>query len=229
MKKMTFTLLALLYTSGLFAANNLESIYGENDLNINNNYVHIYDNNFGSIIESNISQPYSMDIELANEEIEILTSKNTVFDNENNQYKDDILLLQNHSEELSELVSRIDIVMNSVVTSSVELYNLSKTLTDKEMKQNLQVSIEENRQQKYDLENRQLVLIQKLDSVKDQASVKKRYITVNNLHIRRNLERVNFLKSCIEISNKDTDSLERAVNRSSSLQSDVDAILNTSY
>lgn len=215
---------------GLSASStNLENIYGKNDLNINNNLVYAYGNNFGSVIESNIVEPYSMEIEVAQSEIDLLMAKNTVFSNENSEYVISVKGIEERIAVVYDLIARIDSVLNTVISTSTELYTLSTNLTDTEMRQELQLSIEENRQQKYDLENKRLNLEKQMSSLKNTMDVKKRYITVNNLNVRRNLQRIDFLKTCIELSKKDTSALERAVNRSSGLQSEVDAILNTSF
>ena len=66
-------------------------------------------------------------------------------------------------------------------------------------------------------------------SYKELVAVKKKYITVNHLNIRRNIERIKFLETCIDLTSKDTGALETAVNNSASHQSEVDALLNTTY
>ena len=93
---------------------------------------------------SNTSKPYSLEISVANEEIELLINKNEAIENENEEYKNDIVTITNNVDALIEHINRINILMNSVITSSVELYNLSTSLTDSEMKQKLQISIEDN-------------------------------------------------------------------------------------
>jgi hypothetical protein len=231
MKKSIMLIMALAITMGsLFASStNLENIYGKNDLDLNGNYVHIYGNNFGSLMESNVSQPHSMDVEVAEREIEIVTDRNNILINENAQHNQDIDGLEVESSNLYALIGKIDSLLNTVISAGTDLYTLSRTITDPEMKAELQKSVEENRQQKFDLENRQQELNRKLNSIKNQIGMKKRYITVNRLNLRRNDERIDFLRSCIELSIQDSGALEKAINRSATLQNEVDNLLSLNF
>ncbi|MBB6480494.1 hypothetical protein [Spirochaeta isovalerica] len=211
------------------SSTNLENIYGKNDLDLNGNYVHIYGNNFGAIIESNITEPYCMDVDVAGREIDLLKERNSSLNEENGQYSSAVKTLESDVSNVFGLIARIESLMNTVISSGTDLYTLSTTLTDPEMKNELQKSIEENRQQKFDLENRLQDLNRKLSSLKEQIGVKKRYITVNNLNIRRNDDRIEFLKACIDLSTKDSGALNRAITRSSSLQEEVDSLLSMNF
>jgi hypothetical protein len=170
-----------------------------------------------------------MDVEVADKEIVLLQARNISLIEENKEYESSLITLESDISDLYDLMGKIDSLMNTVISAGTDLYTLSATLTDPEMKSALQVSVEENRQQKYDLENRQLQLDRKLASLKDQINIKKRYITVNNLNVRRNEDRIEFLNACKVLSTKDSGALDRAVSRSASLQSEVDSLLNMSF
>ncbi|MBN2659550.1 MAG: hypothetical protein JXR86_21005, partial [Spirochaetales bacterium] len=211
------------------SSTNLENIYGKNDLNLNGNYMHIYGNNFGSIIESDVTEPYCMDVDVAGREIDLLKERNIALNEENSQYGAAVDTLESDVSNVYSLIARIDSLLNTVISAGTDLYTLSTVLTDPEMKNELQKSIEENRQQKFDLENRLFDLNRKLSSLKDQIGVKKKYITVNHLNIRRNDDRIEFLKACIDLSTKDSGAMNRAISRSSSLQEEVDSLLSMNF
>lgn len=230
MKKIIIACVLATAFAALFGSStNLENIYGRNDLDINNNYAAIYGNNYGSLIENDNLTPRSMDIEAAQKEIELLNERNSSFQRENSSYEGEIEKVQTLAGELYNHIEKIDELLNSVVSSATELYSVSITLTDPSMRNEIQASIVENRQQKYDLDNRRTELAGRLSSLGEIIAVKKKYIAVNNLNLKKNLERIDFLKACIELSSKDSRALSRVVSRSAELQGEVDSILSKSF
>ncbi len=229
MKKLTLFTLLILTTGFIISANNIEALYGKNDINLNNNYSNLYGNNFGSMLEFNQRQPGYMDIDYANRKIASINSENDSFSGEIKNLSSEIDSDLAKESEIYQLLNKMDLLLIDLKSTSAELYTLKSTLTDKEMRQTLQNGIEQNRQQIYDLNNRKYSMYASLEVLKNKIETSKRYVTVSNLFIRRNIKEINYLQECIVYSSQDSSSLDSAIEKSVSYQSKVDDLLNVSF
>ena len=229
MKNRSLALCIIFTTVMTLSANNLENIYGKNDLSLDNNYSKLYGNNFGTMLEFNEMDPYFIDKNYADSEISTLLSENETFESEIVKYTNIIENDRNQQSEIYELLNKIDLLLVDLKSTSAELYALKLTLTDKELRQKLQVSIEENRQQIYDLNSKKNELDSSLNQLENKLKVSERFVTVNNLYIRRNTREIAFLQECISFSNQDTTALYSVIEKSTSYQNDVDNIISVSF
>lgn len=229
MNKIFIAVLAVATATIHLSATNLDNIYGKNDLNYNMDRSAIYGNNFGTILDYNPGDPHYIDIQYAESKISQLSSDIELFSEEVNKYENKITADRDNKSEINDLITKIDLLLVELKSTSADLYNTKNTLNDKEMRQKVQISIEENRQQIYDLENKKSQMIRELGSLNNNIEVSGKYITVNNLFIRRNTKEIAYLKSCMEYSNQDSTSIDALVNKSTSFQSEVDEILKVSY
>jgi len=210
-------------------ANNIESIYGKNDLSLSNNFKQLYGNNFGSILEFDSMDPGFIDIAYAENRIEEISAENEAYSQEVEKYKSDIITGRSQVIEMYDLIDKIDLLLIDLTSTSAQLYNVKNNLTDKVLRQKAQVSIEENRQQIYDLKNKKINLESSLLELSENIDVSERFVTVNNIYIRRNYTEIAYLKECIEYSKTDTTDLNSAIEKSTSFQEDVNDILNVSF
>ncbi|MBI9099629.1 MAG: hypothetical protein JEY91_14210 [Spirochaetaceae bacterium] len=229
MKNRSLAFCIIFTTVMTLSANNLENIYGKNDLSLDNNYSKLYGNNFGTMLEFNEMDPYFIDKNYADSEISTLLSENETFESEIVKYTNIIENDRNQQSEIYELLNKIDLLLVDLKSTSAELYALKLTLTDKELRQKLQVSIEENRQQIYDLNSKKNELDSSLNQLENKLKVSERFVTVNNLLISRNTREITFLKECISFSNQDTTTLYSVIEKSASYQNDVDNIISVSF
>ena len=229
MKKLSLILMITITVSLHISANNIEAIYGKNDTNMNNSYMKLYGNNFGNILEFDHFQPRYVDISNANFEIDTLRNTNESFSVEIELYRTEIESNQSIKSEITNLIDKIDLLLVDLTSTSAELYTLNTTLTDKELRRKLQISIEENRQQKYDLENKKIDMQTSICVLNRVIVSSEKFVTVNNLFISRNNKKINYLKECIQYSDQDTTTLNNAVNKTTSYQREVDSLLNVSF
>jgi len=226
MKRNNIFICLLLSVISLGAQTNLEYIYGNNDIEINNTFGDIFGNNFGNIVNRDPSRPYRIDIEKANNEIQKLHEEIASYRNENAGCVSEIEAIAKSIEVLVDSKREIEALQSHVTSVSAELYSVSLTISDREMRHKLLKSIEENRQQKYDLSNRVLELDRELDRNRHSLVVKRRFVTLNNLYIRKNNERIVFFNECISLSALENNSLDSVVGKSSTLQNKVDQLLS---
>ncbi len=225
--KKTLSLIVLLSIISFSAtASNMDNIYGKQESTMESNFNSIYGSNFGSLVQENLMTPYCMDIYTANNEIQALNKDNALIESEIGNYNSEIAQLSPEIKEINLLISKINVLLESVNTASGELYSLSTTLTDSEMKKQLLVSIDENKQQKFNLSNRKFELIGNLENIQNKVSIKERNIVISSLFAKQNNNRIDFLNQCIALSETDTNSLDIVVARSSTLQQEVDNLLN---
>lgn len=229
MKKFLFAT-ALLSTSVFFCgATNIEEIYGKNDLDLSVNRGIIYSSNFGGILDYEPGEPVYVDVRNTEIEIERLNSEIDSYKSDIENFRSKIAGESSGREEIGKLISKIDQLLVDLRSTSAMLYATKTDLNDKEMRQKVQKSVEENRQQIYDLTNRREDLEKKLKALSESIDVSNRYITVNTLFIRKDTRMIEYLKECISFSHKDTTSVEALMSKSTSYQSDVDDILNVSF
>lgn len=220
----------ILFIAGLTAsANNIESIYGKNDLNLSNSYNYLYGNNFGSILEFDQMPTRYIDIDYGRSEIASINSENENFAREIQNYLTEIESDRVRKSDIVQLLNKIDLLLVDLKSTSAELYTLKTSLTDIAMRRKLQKAIEQNRQQIYDLNNKKESMYSSLEELNNKIEASERFVTVNNLYIRRNTGEINYLQECIDYSSRDTSSLDTAVEKSISYQSKVDDIINVSF
>lgn len=229
MKKIKLILIILLMVGSLMYANNLENIYGRNNISLNNSTENMFGNNFGTILEYDYIKPGFIDIEAANAEIEKLTAENGTFNLEIEKHRTVIDESTLKKTEIRRLFTRIDLLLVDLKSASAELYSLKNSKADSAMRQKLNISIEENRQQIYDLNNKKRDLTMTLEQLNRKIEVSERFVTVNSLFIRRNNRKVSYLNNCIDFTNHDSTSFTAAIEKSTSFQNDVDTILNVTF
>lgn len=229
MKKLTLTAIVIMTTCILLSANNIETIYGKNELNYNNSHMSLYGNNFGTMLEFDQYEPRYIDIAFGREEIETLKSENETLSREAEIFRKQKESNKALDAEAKKLMGKIDLLLVDLKSTSAELFALKSTLTDKEMRQKLQVSIEENRQQIYDISNKKMDLYSKAEDLKSKIEIAQRMETVNGLFIRRNDKKIQYYEDCIAFSNRDSATLDTVIKKSTSYQSEVDDILNVSF
>lgn len=229
MNKILIAASAVMVAALQLSATNLDNIYGRNDLNYTMDRAGIYGSNFGTILDYNPGDPQFIDIQYAQTQIDKLRSEIEIFNEEVSRYESRIAEERNKKDEISDLITRIDLLLVELKSTSADLYYTKTNLSDKEMRIKIQVSIEENRQQMYDLDNKRAELNLQVNGLADSIEISGRFITLNNLFIRRNTKEISYLKSCIEYTSQDTSSVDALVNKSTSYQSEVDDILKVSY
>ncbi len=218
----------LLIVSVSASASNMDNIYGKQESTQESNFDSIYGSNFGSLVQENLMAPYCMDINVANNEIQALNNDNEIIESERNKYNVEISQLTPEIEEIDQTLIKINELLKSVDMTSGNLYSLSTTLTDSEMKKQLFTSIEENKQQKFDLSNKKDELIANLEIIYNKLAINEKNILICNLFAKQNNNRIDFLNQCISLTETDTNSLDIIIAKSSTLQNEVENLLKTS-
>lgn len=222
------TILIALTLSSLYSTN-LENIYGKNDLNLNGSRGDLYGNNFGSILDYDSQSPKHIDIEAAQSEIDQLRNEINIFAEEADRYEQQKAGDQKKKMEVRDLIDKMDLLLIKLKGTSADLYVAKLDQNDSAMRQKLQGSIEENREQIYSLTNRRNVLQNSMEDLSDRIIVSDRFITLNNLFIRKADSRIAYLESCIQYTGQDKTTVETLLEKSSSYQSEVDSLMNVSF
>ncbi len=225
MKKTLSLLVILLMISFSATASNADEIYGKQDNAIKSNFENIYGSSFGTLVQKNLMDPYYVDNNAANNEIQKLQENNISINSDISKDNEEIVQLTLKIKETNQIIIKINELLESVTLTSGNFYNLSKTLNDTDMRNQLQASIDENRQQKYDLTNKKYELIGSIENMYNEVAIVEKNIIINNLYIKQNNYRIDFLNQCINLSENDTNSLNVAIKKSSSLQQEVENLL----
>lgn len=218
----------LLGASSIFATN-LDNIYGKNDLDLNRSRGDLYGTNFGSILDYDSLAPRQINIESALKEIESLSEEIIRFKTDIDHYKNRGDEERSQKAEITSVINKIDLLVIELKSTSAELFSAKGSQTDSNIRQKLQNSIEENRQQIYDLTNRRAVLVAEKENLSRSIETADRFVTLNNLFIRKNNSRISYLESCIEYTGRETGSAEILMEKSSSYQKEVDTLINVSF
>ncbi|MBB6478878.1 hypothetical protein [Spirochaeta isovalerica] len=227
-KRLTTTMLLVLALTAV-SGTNLDNIYGKNDLDYSKSRGDLYGNNFGSILDYDTMPPRQIDIQNAENEIESLR-------NDIAGFREDIRIYENRGDEdrskkseIAVVLGKIDILLIELKSTSAQLYSAKANQTDSVIRQKLQDSIEENRQQIYDLTNRRSELVSEREMLLQSIETADRFVTLNNLFIRKSNSRIAYLESCIDYSNRETDSVDTLLEKSTSYQNEVDNLINVSF
>ena len=170
--------------------------------------------------------PYQVDIPEAQSEIDALSQKNSDMDSEINQMQAEIDQLETEITDMENLQREISITMSKVKKHSGELYVLFQNVTDAEMKSKLNGQISENRKQRYALEKKSSELAGIIEDNEKEVELSRRYISANNIQIKKNVYRIDVLDACIKYTENEGVSLDSTVAQSQALQSEVDNLIN---
>ncbi len=170
--------------------------------------------------------PYAVDIPESRAEIEVLTQSNSDMTTQNGELQAQIDTLQSEVVDMEALVREISITMTKVKKQAGELYSLFQSVNDAEMKSKLNAQITENRKQRYALERKTDELLNQIDSHNKQMELNARYISTNNLEMKRNTSRIDILEASIKFTEDEGLSLDSTVAQSQELQSEVDNLLS---
>jgi len=169
--------------------------------------------------------PVAVDIPTAQKEIDDLTKQNNDMASENSQFESENTTLRSEIDAMESLKGDIFVALGKISTQAGELYGIMQTVTDADMKARLNAQISTNRSQRYALEKKTDELNNQIDIHNSIVEKNKRYINRNILQTKRNNTRIDHLKASIEYSQNEGTGLDSAIEKSKSMQSEVDNLL----
>jgi len=226
--KLITTALIVLSLSSVYG-NNLENIYGKNDLDFERSDSDQFRSSFASILEEEILAPHHIDITSASEEVESLNEDVNRFKNDISHYEERSTQNRAKIVEMTELLDKIDLLLIKLRSTSADLYVAKESNEDSVTRGKIQLSIEENRQQIYDLSNKKSSILSERDQLEKSNAIAERLILLNNLFLRKTSNRIAYLESCIEFSGRKTGSVDSLMEKSTAYQNEVDSLVNVSF
>jgi hypothetical protein len=154
--------------------------------------------------------PHYVVIDDAQAEISLLESRNqemssanSLLENENRKLEEEIVLSEEFIVLADEMIDRLS-------GSAGEIYTLMQTINDADTRRELQNRMDENRQSRYDLENRKRRENETITRARDRIEDNRKLIAVNRVRSKANDQRSEYLQACIDLSvneNRDVDSI----------------------
>jgi len=169
--------------------------------------------------------PVAVDIPTAQQEIDELTQQNNDMASENSQYESENSTLRSEIDAMEALKRDIFVVQGKISSQAGELYSIMQTVTDAEMKSRLNAQITTNRAQRYALELKTDELNEQIELHNSVVEKNKRYINRNILQTKRNNARIDSLNASIDYSRNEGTDMDSAIEKSKSMQSEVDNLL----
>jgi hypothetical protein len=171
------------------------------------------------------AEPRYVDIDEARREIAQLESlndemadENVVLDRENGRLSEGIT-------ENEEFIRQANVILEKLRASDGELYTMQNTVVDAEMKRQLTERRENNRRQRYDLENRKREELELISVALDRIEDNKKRMAKNRVQTRVNERRIVYLNSCIELSLNEGVSLESVLSNAEEVRREVEILL----
>ncbi len=170
--------------------------------------------------------PVAVDIPTAQQEIDELTRQNQEIAAENSEYESQNATLRNEIDAMEALKRDIFVAQGKISTQAGDLYSIMQTVNDAEMKAKLNSQISSNRAQRYALEKKTDELDEQIEIHNSLVEKNNRYINRNILQTKRNNTRIDHLNASIDYSRNEGTGMDSAIEKSKSMQSEVDSLLS---
>lgn len=171
------------------------------------------------------AEPRYVDIDEARREIaqlqglnDEMADENVVLDRENGRLSEGIT-------ENEEFIRQANVILEKLRASDGELYTMQNTVIDAEMNRQLTERRENNRRQRYDLENRKREELELISVALDRIEGNKKRMAKNRVQTRVNERRIVYLNSCIELSLNEGVSLESVLSNAEEVRREVEILL----
>lgn len=169
--------------------------------------------------------PHYVVINDAREEIGMLDGRNqemsqynAVLDEENRNLEDEIIQSEDFIVLADEMIDRLS-------GSAGELYTLLQTITDTETRRELQARMDENRQSRYDLENRKRRENEAITQARDKIENNRKLIAVNRVRTKANNQRSEYLQACIDLSVSENQDVDSILDNADQVRQEVEQLL----
>lgn len=170
--------------------------------------------------------PEAVDIPTAQAEIDSLTAMNQDMANENQEYENTNSTLQNEVEAMEALKRDISVTQGKISSQAGELYAVMQSVNDAEMKSRLNAQISTNRAQRYALEQKTSELNAQIEEHNFSIEKNIRWINRNIIQTKKNNTRIAHLNASIAFTQDEGQGMDEAIEKSNTIQSEVDALLN---
>ncbi len=148
-----------------------------------------------------------------------MVEANNVLEQQNTELNDDI----NVSEEFIVLA---DDMIGKLSASAGELYTALQSVPEGDSRWELQNKMDENRQSRYDLENRKRKEYEAISRANNQIDSNRKMIAVSEVRATSNNARIGYLDACIALSLNENRDVESVLDNADSVRREVEQLLN---
>jgi vacuolar-type H+-ATPase subunit I/STV1 len=170
--------------------------------------------------------PHYVVIDDAQAEITLLESRNqemsranSVLEVENQNLEDEIIGSEEFIVQADEMIDRLSV-------SAGEIYTLMQSINDNETRRELQSRMDDNRQSRYDLENRKRRENETINRARDKIENNRKLIAVNRVRSKANDQRGGYLNACIDLSVNDNQDVDSVLDNADQVRQEVEQLLN---
>lgn len=170
--------------------------------------------------------PHYVVIDDALAEISLLESRNqemaganALLEEENRKLEEEIVLSEEFLILADEMIDRLS-------GSAGEIYTLMQSINDAETRRELQNRMDENRQSRYDLENRKRRENETITRARGRIEENRKLIAVNRVRSKANDQRGEYLQACIDLSENENRDVDSILDNADQVRQEVEQLLN---
>jgi chromosome segregation ATPase len=167
-----------------------------------------------------------VDIEAANKEITELEGKNGELQKSIDELKQQNAELAARNSELEGFIREANIILAEFQKSNGDLHDLYSTVSDAEQKRSLNEKMVASRKKQTELETKKQSWVDEIRANNDTVIRNKRLIGMKENTLKKNLNRIEFLKASIEMSQGEGTSLDAAFTKADEVRGKADQLLS---
>jgi hypothetical protein len=170
--------------------------------------------------------PHYVVIDDAQAEISLLESRNQEMARSNSVLEDENQNLENEIVSSEEFNVQADEMIDRLSASAGEIYSLMQSLDENETRRELQSRMDDNRQSKYDLENRKRRENEAIIRAGNNIENNRKLISANRIRLKANDQRVAYLHECIDLSVDEDRDIDSVLDNADQVRQEVEQLLN---
>jgi hypothetical protein len=170
--------------------------------------------------------PHYVVIDDAQAEMSFLGSGNQEMARANSVLEDENQNLENEMASSEEFIVQADEMIDRLSASAGEIYTLMQSLNENETRRELQSRMDENRQSRYDLENRKHRENEAITRAGNKIENNRKLIAANRIRSKANDQRGAYLQACIDLSVNEDRDIDSVLDNADQVRQEIELLLN---
>jgi len=169
--------------------------------------------------------PHFVVVDDAQTEIEELQDRNADMARQSQVLEEQNRGLNDEIARSEEFIVQADDMIDRLSASAGEIYTVMQSAVDPAARRQLQQRMDENRQSRYDLENRKRRGNEAITQAQEQIETNRKMIAVNRVRTKANDQRIEYLQACIDLSIDENRDVESVLDTADQVRQQVEALL----
>jgi len=169
--------------------------------------------------------PHFVVVDDAQTEIEELQDRNADMARQSQVLEEQNRGLNDEIARSEEFIVQADDMIDRLSASAGEIYTVMQSAVDPAARRQLQQRMDENRQSRYDLENRKRRENEVITQAQEQIETNRKMIAVNRVRTKANDQRIEYLQACIDLSIDENRDVESVLDTADQVRQQVEALL----